>query len=95
MIEEQLTTGFSASATDIDAGDGLTYSLATSSGTNDNALLQIAPDTGAVSFLSNPDFEAPGSYLNSNVYTVDVVVTDNGGAQDAQTYFINVQDDGV
>ena len=93
MVEGQLPSGFSASATDIDVGDGQAYSLAASSGTNDNALLQIAPTTGAVSFLSEPSFDAPNSYLSSNVYTVDVIVTDDGGAQDAQTYFINVQDD--
>ena len=93
MVEGQLPSGFSASATDVDVGDGQSYSLAASSGTNDNALLQIAPTTGAVSFLSEPSFDAPNSYLSSNVYTVDVIVTDDGGAQDAQTYFINVQDD--
>ncbi|MGB1190581.1 MAG: hypothetical protein ACPG4A_10155, partial [Pseudomonadales bacterium] len=93
MDEGLLDTNFVASATDVDAGDGQTYSLAVASATNDNALLQIAPDTGVLSFLSAPDFEDPQSYLGTNTYTVDVVVDDDFGGQDTQTYFIAVQDD--
>ena len=93
MDEGLQDTGFVASATDVDAGDDQTFSLAAASATNDNALLQIAPDTGVLSFLTAPDFEDPQSYLGTNTYTVDVVVDDDFGGQDTQTYFIAVQDD--
>ena len=95
VVEDQLDSGFAAVATDVDAGDDQTYSLAAGSGTNDNALFQIAPDSGVLSFLTVPDFETPGSYLSSNTYTVDLVVDDDFGGQDTQTYFIAVTDDGL
>ncbi|MGB1147040.1 MAG: cadherin, partial [Alphaproteobacteria bacterium] len=92
--ENLLATGFTASATDPDAGATQVYALAADTPTNDNSLFQIDGGSGVLSFLAAPDFETPGSYLASNTYTVDVEVTDTLGGSDAETYFIAVTDVG-
>ncbi|MDV4169267.1 hypothetical protein [Rhodovulum sp. FJ3] len=73
VIENQ-TAAYTAVATDAD-GDAVTYSL---SGT-DAALFEIDSTTGAVTFVSAPDFEAPSDAGGDNVY--DVVVTATAGGQ--------------
>ena len=92
MPEGQEDTGFVASAADVDAGDTLTYSLALSSATNDNALFVISGGSGALSFDAAPAFGDLASYNGSDTYTVDIVVTDNVGATDTETYFIVVDE---
>jgi hypothetical protein len=52
----------------------LTYSL-TSAGA-DNALFEINPISGALSFLNSPDFEAPEDAGTNNIYDIQVQVTD-------------------
>ena len=58
-------------ATDAD-GDPLSYSL---SGT-DAALFTIDANTGEVSFMAAPDFEAPGDADRDNVYDITVTASD-------------------
>ncbi|HEX9448602.1 MAG TPA: cadherin domain-containing protein, partial [Dongiaceae bacterium] len=70
------TTVYSATATDPDAGTTLTYSI---TGT-DAALFNINSSTGAVTFKSSPDFEAPADSGANNVY--DIVVHANDGVND-------------
>ncbi|MBI3228858.1 MAG: cadherin repeat domain-containing protein, partial [Burkholderiales bacterium] len=62
------TVVYTATATDQDVGQTLTYSL---SGT-DAASFTINATTGAVSIISSPNFEAKASY------SFNVVATDNG-----------------
>ena len=70
--QENQTVAYMAAATDAD-GDTLIYSL---SGT-DSALFTIDADTGEVSFIEAPDFEAPGDDGGDNVY--DIIVTASDG----------------
>ena len=58
---------------DPDAGTTLVYSII---GGADAALFDINPTTGALSFLTAPDFEAPTDVGANNVYNVVVQVTD-------------------
>ncbi len=71
-VQENQTAAYMAAATDAD-GDTLVYSL---SGT-DAALFTIDADTGEVSFMAAPDFEAPGDDGGDNVY--DIIVTASDG----------------
>ena len=75
--QENQTAAYMAAATDAD-GDTLVYSL---SGT-DAALFTIDADTGEVSFIAAPDFEAPGDANGDNVY--DIIVTASDGATDTE-----------
>ena len=72
-VAENQTLAYTALATDGD-GDALSYSL---SGT-DATLFTIDATTGAVSFITPPDFENPGDNGRDNVY--DIIVTASDGA---------------
>ncbi|WP_185982723.1 carbohydrate-binding protein [Aureimonas mangrovi] len=78
---------------DIDASDAdgntLTYSL--TAGGADNSLFAIDPVTGVLSFKASPDFENPASAAGSNVYTVEVAVSD-GWSTVAQSITVTVTD---
>ena len=69
--QENQTAAYMAAATDAD-GDTLVYSL---SGT-DSALFTIDANTGEVSFIEAPDFEAPGDDGGDNVYDITVTASD-------------------
>ena len=71
-VAENQTSAYGAAATDAD-GDSLRYSL---SGT-DAALFTIDANTGEISFMAAPDFEAPGDDDMDNVY--DIIVTASDG----------------
>ena len=87
MAENQ-TEAYTATATDEDRGNTLTYSL---SGT-DAALFTLDPNTGVVSFVAAPDFEAPGDAGGDNVY--DIIVTASDGANETeQAVAITVTDE--
>ena len=84
---ENQVAAYEAAATDAD-GDTLVYSL---SGT-DAALFTIDANTGAVSFITAPDFEAPGDDDGDNVY--DIIVTASDGTTDTeQAVAITVTDE--
>ncbi|MCA9422642.1 MAG: tandem-95 repeat protein, partial [Nitrospira sp.] len=76
--------------TDVDAtdadGDPLTYSII---GGADAALFTIDPTTGVLSFITAPDFQAPGDTGADNIYDVVVQVSD-GTAVDTQTLTVTV-----
>ncbi|MES2904247.1 MAG: cadherin domain-containing protein [Pseudomonadota bacterium] len=77
-----------AAATDQDgtaAPNTLTYSL-----TGADAALFNVSTTGVVTFRANPDFETPRSAANSNVYSFNVVATDQGGLSATQVATVNV-----
>ncbi|WP_309737102.1 cadherin domain-containing protein [Sphingomonas sp. SORGH_AS_0742] len=61
-----------AHASDPDAGAVLTYSL----GGTDAALFAIDPQTGAITFRTAPDFEAPQDAGGDNVYNLTVSASD-------------------
>ena len=60
-------------ATDPDAGQTLSYSI---SGGADASKFTINADTGALSFITAPNFEAPTDAGGNNVYDVIVQVSD-------------------
>ena len=68
---EGQSVAYMAAATDAD-GDALVYSL---SGM-DAALFTIDANTGEVSFITAPDFEAPGDDDGDNVYDITVTASD-------------------
>ena len=65
-------TVYTAAATDPDAGTTLTYSISGS----DAALFNIDSVTGAITFKSAPNYEAPGDTGGNNVYDVNVTASD-------------------
>ena len=85
-VVEGTTTVLTVTATDADAGTTLTYSI---SGGADRTLFSINRTSGALTFITAPDFEAPGSADNSNVYEVEVMASD-GTNSDTQTITITV-----
>ena len=86
-VAENQVAAYEAVATDAN-GDSLVYSL---SGV-DAALFMIDADTGEVSFMAAPDFEAPGDADRDNVY--DIIVTASDGTnQTDQPVAITVTDE--
>lgn len=77
---ENATAVATVVATDAD-GATLTYSI---SGGADAALFTIDPVTGALSFITAPDFEAPGDFNGDNVYDVIVQASDGTNIDEQQ-----------
>jgi glucose/arabinose dehydrogenase len=74
--ENSAGTVYQVVATDAD-GDALTYTI---SGGPDSARFRIST-TGAVTFVSPPDFEAPTDVGADNVYNLQVAVSDGNDAR--------------
>ena len=66
----------------------LTYSIA---GGSDAAKFQINASTGALSFITAPDFEVPADADHNNSYIVQVRASD-GSLTDDQTITVQVTD---
>jgi len=75
-------------ATDADTGSTLTYSIV---GGADAARFTVDASTGALSFVSAPDYETPTDAGANNVYDVTVQVSD-GTLTDTQTIAVAVAD---
>ncbi len=92
-LTENTTAVTTVTATDAEL-DTLIYSI---SGGADAALFTINASTGALSFISAPDFENPADVGTDNVYNVTVQVSDGNGGVDSQTITVNVIDmaDGI
>ena len=89
-IPENTTFVFNVNATDPD-GDTLTYSIVNTAETDFNKFT-IDPNTGALAFISAPNFESPndvGGKDNDNKYVVDIQVSD-GVLTDTQTIEVEV-----
>ena len=85
LVDAELETGYRAVATD-EEGDGITYSL---SGGADEVKFLLDPHSGALSFVSIPDFDAPHDENADNIYEVEVSATDDLGA--ATTLLLNIE----
>ncbi|MFT5126115.1 MAG: hypothetical protein ACI97B_004768, partial [Verrucomicrobiales bacterium] len=72
---------------DSDNGNGLTYSL---SGGVDQSLFALDTQTGILTFLAVPDFEAPTDANGDNTYEVQITVTDAGGLTAIQDLSVSV-----
>jgi hypothetical protein len=92
-IVENTTTVTTVQATDVDSAN-LTYSVVTDDQINspDGGKFTIDQNTGALSFVTAPDYEANGSAAGSNDYTVQVRVSDGAGGVDIQTVTVTVTD---
>jgi len=87
-VAENSTAVLTVTSTDID-GDALTFAI---TGGADASAFAIDPVSGALSFVSPPDFEAPSDADGDNVFIVDVSVDDGNGGMGMQSIQVNVTD---
>jgi len=87
-VNENTTAVTTATATDGDSVGTLSWRIA---GGADAARFQIDAGTGALSFVSAPDFEAPTDVGGDNVYDVVIEVSD-GTNVDTQAIAVTVGD---
>ena len=86
-IAENSTAVTTVTATDPDAGQTLSYSI---NGGADASKFAINVTTGALAFLTAPNFEAPTDAGGNNVYDVTVQVSDGNGGSDTQAIAVTV-----
>ena len=84
-IAEGRTAVATVTAVDLD-GDGVSYSII---GGTDASLFTVDVQSGALSFVSGPNFEAPADANGDNVYEVIVQASD-GSLTDAQSLTVSV-----
>lgn len=87
-VAENSTAVTTVTATDPE-GQAISFSI---SGGADAAKFTLHPTSGELSFSSAPNFEAPGSAADSNVYTVIVQATDSTSTSVTQTITVTVVD---
>ena len=85
-VLENTTVVTTVTGQDADAGSTLTYSI---SGGADASQFAINPSSGALTFISAPNFEAPGDIGADNVYEV-VVAASDGSLTDSQSLTVTV-----
>ena len=86
-VAENSTAVTTVTATDPDAGQTLSYSIV---GGADAAKFTINATTGALAFVTAPNFEAPTDAGANNVYDVIVQVSDGSGGIDTQAIAVTV-----
>ncbi|HMS83318.1 MAG TPA: DUF4347 domain-containing protein, partial [Nitrospira sp.] len=86
-VAENSTAVTTVTATDADAGATLTYSI---SGGADASKFTINSSTGALSFITAPNYESPTDSGGNNVYDVMVTVTDGVSGADSQSIAVTV-----
>jgi type III secretion system FlhB-like substrate exporter len=87
-VAENTTAVMTVTATDSDQpAQTLSYSIV---GGADAAKFAINASTGALSFISAPDFETPTDAGGDNVYDVTVQVADGQGSTDSQAIAVTV-----
>jgi hypothetical protein len=85
-VAENTSVVTTVAASDPDAGTTLGYSIV---GGADAAMFAINGSTGALSFLTSPDFATPGDANHDNSYLVQVRASD-GSLSDDQAITVNV-----
>ncbi|MEP7350572.1 MAG: cadherin domain-containing protein [Sphingorhabdus sp.] len=88
-VAENSTLVTTVTATDANNGQTISYSIG---GGPDDALFSINAITGALSFVTSPNFESPTDFGADNVYIVVVRATDDSGAYDFQVLSVSVTD---
>ena len=88
-IAENTTAVTTVTATDPDVGQTLSYSII---GGADASKFTIGSTTGALSFVTAPNFELPTDAGGNNVYDVTVQVSDGHGGIDTQAIAVTVTD---
>ncbi|MFC1766877.1 cadherin domain-containing protein, partial [Planctomycetota bacterium] len=87
-VAENTTAVTTVTSTDAD-GDTRTYSI---SGGDDQAKFSINSSSGALTFVSAPNFESPTDTGSNNTYEVEVTSSDGNGGTDTQTITVTVTD---
>ena len=87
-VVENVTTLATVTASDPE-NDAITYSLQDSSGSQDEALLNINSSTGELTFKSAPNFELPTDIDANNGLVFTVIVTD-GTNSSSKELFANI-----
>lgn len=87
-VDENQTFVIDLAATDAD-GDTLTYEIV---GGADASAFTIDPETGELTFVAAPDYEAPTDGNGNNVYDVTVKVSDGKGGEEIKPLWIKVKD---
>jgi len=90
-VEENITAVTTVTATDVDPLDTLTFSI---TGGTDSTLFSIGSSSGALVFVTAPDYDDPSDSNRDNDYVVQVTVTDDGlgTLTDVQTITVTVTD---
>ena len=88
FAENGTGVAYQATATDVDGGGALSYAL----GGADALRFNINATTGAVSFNTAPNFEAPTDAGANNVYDITVSASDGVNTSLAQAVAITVTD---
>jgi hypothetical protein len=83
-VENTTTVVATAAASDVDAGDTLTYSLA-----GVDAGFFTINGSGAITFTA-PDFDIAQDNNGDNTYDIQLIVTDASGAQDTQNISVSL-----
>ncbi|TQV65756.1 hypothetical protein FKG94_28135 [Exilibacterium tricleocarpae] len=86
IVDENQTAAYTAEVTDPD-GDTLTYTYSLSG--TDTALFTIGANTGEVTFIDAPDYEALGS---NHPYEITITATDSEDLSTSQNVTISVSD---
>ena len=91
---EGVTSVMTIAASDPDAGTTLLYSLVASEGLKDEGLLSIDSSSGAIAFVSAPNFEVPGDVGANNTIDFSVKVSDGSlsSTQDFSFTITNVNE---
>ena len=84
--ENVIGSVYTAQATDVDAGDTLTYSI---SGT-DSSYFTIDPSGGELAFNTAPDYESPSDDGKDNTYELSITATDSMAKQAQQSLTISI-----
>ncbi|HEX3029216.1 MAG TPA: Ig-like domain-containing protein [Clostridia bacterium] len=74
FAENGTGTVYTATGTDPDTGDALTWSISGA----DAGLFNINSSTGVLTFKTAPNFESPADSGTNNVYDLTITATDNG-----------------
>lgn len=88
-IAENTVGVTTVTAIDSDTGQILSYSIA---GGADAAAFTIDPQTGILSFIAAPNYEAPADANHDNIYDVVIRAADNAGGFDDQSISVTVTD---
>jgi Ca2+-binding RTX toxin-like protein len=87
-IAENIAAVTTVAASDVDASTTIAYSII---GGADAGKFSINATTGALTFITAPDFDAPGDLNGDNIYEVIVRASD-GALSDTQTISVTVTD---
>lgn len=86
--ENGIGIAYTATASDAEAGNTLTYTL----GGADAARFSINASSGAVSFATAPNFEAPTDVGGDNIYNITVTASDGANNSAAKDVALTVTD---